>query len=495
MGVCGYQYLSGALRGAMASEEAVSAADGAGKAGEKRKREVGGSGTMPLARSARDAPELFEVRRPGSGPASLEECPWEVLFEDDEFLAINKPANVRLDRDFPVTVEKLVTKHTDLVWNKTCKLVHQLDYVTSGVLLLAKTREAANRAGEAFEVRGAQKCYTALVEGEVDEGAFEELDDTDADLDEGTAPDEVLGPLLVAESKRGRGKGHRRMASTQAGRLAQAKYKTASTFLFELNCDIRNKPEADRDEDETKLLKCKNMEHVRERVPEMVELLELAEANERERVQGPILKRMQERPAVYLRALGHWSEKLSDGLFSEVARKEGGSVRRVIIRAPLSPIPNDFRMAVATHGAADAKLALTEMQVLETGVGRVGKAPEGQEDAPQVVPEGTEVKVTAIRMYPRTGRRHQLRVHCALAGHPIVGDKTYWDFSRGVDHKSSEAMASLGLTTLSPRCALHAERLRIPGLLKDGSDLVLHAPNPFLGKKVDGKTVFELREA
>jgi len=33
VGVCGYQYLSGALRGAMGSEEAVSARDGAGKAG------------------------------------------------------------------------------------------------------------------------------------------------------------------------------------------------------------------------------------------------------------------------------------------------------------------------------------------------------------------------------------------------------------------------------------------------------------------------------
>ena len=196
---------------------------------------------------------------------------------------------------------------------------------------------------------------------------------------------------------------------------------------------------------------------------------------------------------MYLRAKGHWSEKVRDGMFSEVAAAEQGSKRRVVIRAPLTPIPGDFRMGIGEHGAKESKLALTELQVLQTGVCRVGRAPEGVEDVPQGVPEGTEIKVTAVRMYPRTGRRHQLRVHCALAGHPIVGDKTYWGFLRESE-EGKEDKGSLSLTTLSPRCALHAERLRMPGLLKDGSDLVLHAPNPFLGEQVDGKTLFKLKE-
>lgn len=33
--------------------------------------------------------------------------------------------------------------------------------------------------------------------------------------------------------------------------------------------------------------------------------------------------------------------------------------------------------------------------------------------------------VTKVRLEPHTGRRHQLRVHCAHAGWPIVGDATY----------------------------------------------------------------------
>ncbi len=34
-------------------------------------------------------------------------------------------------------------------------------------------------------------------------------------------------------------------------------------------------------------------------------------------------------------------------------------------------------------------------------------------------------KVTLVELRPRTGRRHQLRMHCLSIGHPIVGDYAY----------------------------------------------------------------------
>jgi len=34
-------------------------------------------------------------------------------------------------------------------------------------------------------------------------------------------------------------------------------------------------------------------------------------------------------------------------------------------------------------------------------------------------------KMAMLRILPRTGRMHQIRVHCAHVGHPIVGDKIY----------------------------------------------------------------------
>lgn len=48
-----------------------------------------------------------------------------------------------------------------------------------------------------------------------------------------------------------------------------------------------------------------------------------------------------------------------------------------------------------------------------------------------IVRKGTgEPRLTLIRLEPRTGRSHQLRVQCAKRQLPIVGDQTYGDFPR-----------------------------------------------------------------
>jgi 23S rRNA pseudouridine1911/1915/1917 synthase len=69
-----------------------------------------------------------------------------------------------------------------------------------------------------------------------------------------------------------------------------------------------------------------------------------------------------------------------------------------------------------------------------------------------------------IHALPRTGRTHQIRVHLASAGHPIVGDKIY-----GPDEKLYLEFIETGWTPrlqrrlLLPRHALHAARLAIAG--------------------------------
>ena len=68
---------------------------------------------------------------------------------------------------------------------------------------------------------------------------------------------------------------------------------------------------------------------------------------------------------------------------------------------------------------------------------------------------------TLVRMYPETGRQHQLRVHLARAGHPIVGDKLYGPdgpaaFVEYIDAGLTPALLKrLGHS----RQALHAESL------------------------------------
>lgn len=60
----------------------------------------------------------------------------------------------------------------------------------------------------------------------------------------------------------------------------------------------------------------------------------------------------------------------------------------------------------------------------------------------------SEPKVALIRLEPRTGRSHQLRVQCAKRGVPIVGDQTYGDFGRNRQFAKSAGTKRLFLHSL-----------------------------------------------
>ena len=89
-----------------------------------------------------------------------------VIYQDDHIIAINKPPGL------PSQGGSKQTRHVDGLsealqydFEDKPRLVHRLDKDTSGILLLARTREAAQKLTAALRHKETRKIYWALVAG------------------------------------------------------------------------------------------------------------------------------------------------------------------------------------------------------------------------------------------------------------------------------------------------------------------------------------------
>ena len=103
-----------------------------------------------------------------------------------------------------------------------------------------------------------------------------------------------------------------------------------------------------------------------------------------------------------------------------------------------------------------SRAALTEWQLLECFALAQAKSPSS---------------VSLVRLRPFTGRTHQLRVHCADMGFPLIGDKLYGKGRRSAARQSAEDQ----LLDEFPRQALHAEKLVI-NQVRSGKPMEFQAP-------------------
>ena len=106
-----------------------------------------------------------------------------------------------------------------------------------------------------------------------------------------------------------------------------------------------------------------------------------------------------------------------------------------------APDPARFRFALHSHEVDGARYSATRFRVLVRGEGRA-----------------------LLEARPETGRTHQIRVHLAAAGFPVVGDELYG------------APYAPGIAASAERVLLHAARLELERL--DGSVLCVEADTP-----------------
>lgn len=89
-----------------------------------------------------------------------------IIYEDEQVLVLNKPFGLAVQGGSGTKkhIDGMLAGMEDRFGDRP-RLVHRLDRDTTGVLLVAKTRDAAAKLGRIFQTRSAAKTYWALVKG------------------------------------------------------------------------------------------------------------------------------------------------------------------------------------------------------------------------------------------------------------------------------------------------------------------------------------------
>jgi 23S rRNA pseudouridine1911/1915/1917 synthase len=128
---------------------------------------------------------------------------FEMLFEDDNIIVVNKPPNlltVPTPHKEKTTLISQIDRHLKRRASEQKSFcVHRLDRGVSGILVFAKTLETAEKLRDQFSERKPKRQYIAILAGELEqaEGTFRTYLKSDADLNQFSTSDSTEGQLAI----------------------------------------------------------------------------------------------------------------------------------------------------------------------------------------------------------------------------------------------------------------------------------------------------------
>ena len=116
--------------------------------------------------------DLIEIKERPKDQFKVFPLELEILFEDEFMAVINKPAGFSVSGNYYKTIQNTLPYNLSTSNEEDAldlpRPVHRLDKLTSGVLLLAKTRRAQIALGRQFEEQEVSKIYFAIVKGKLE---------------------------------------------------------------------------------------------------------------------------------------------------------------------------------------------------------------------------------------------------------------------------------------------------------------------------------------
>ena len=328
------------------------------------------------------------------------------IFECNEFAAFDKPSGILSHPSGRNSPYNMYDEIWSLYGQDAC-VAHRLDLETSGVLIVAKNKNAARKLKDCFEQRSVMKRYIALVRGDLRHGLRGRLQGAARDgarKDRAASSlDEICGSKFADE-----------VASLSGVSGIDRVCALAGDMSGKFGFDILLGGEGD------KLRQAATMDEADGKYETRTSTTTKFSPD----TFGVNLKEFE--PARYAK----FSEKLK---FLE-------GFKGFVIDAPIAPSGEFADIKIRMKVAADGKEAVTLIRPLKYFA---------------------DIDASLIECYPLTGRQHQIRLHLFHVEHSILGEPLYGlsrpQVEKILDKKMSETERVL--TTGASRLLLHADEI------------------------------------